>query len=145
MLKKLINLIEYLPTICENVHMVGNEKHGTTVLNSPSIRGRQIVAALPLAELEGNSDRMTGPHTFIVFVLEKTPTVSGTPEQARGQYIDCARQLERILEKITADITGGSAGPCPLLTGFDLQGVQVTPEAGVFSGWGGFSATITLK
>ncbi len=89
---------------------------------------------------------MTGPHTFIIFVLEKTLAASGTPEQSRGQYVECAIQLGKILEKITGDITGESAGePCPLLAGFDLQGVQVTPEAGVFGGWGGFSATITLR
>lgn len=145
MLKKLVNLIEYLPTIGEGVHIVGDEPNGATRLNSPAIRGRQIVVALPLAELEGNCDHMTGPHTFIVFVVEKTPAASGTPEQVRRQYIECARQLEKILGKITGDITGGNGRQCPLLAGFDLKGVQVTPEAGVFGSWSGFSATITLR
>jgi hypothetical protein len=146
MLKKLINLIEYLPTIGDNVHIVGNEQEGTTALNTAVLDGRQIVAVLPLAILEGNCDSMTGAHVPMIFVLEKTPTTSDTPVRAQARYIECARQLEAILEKIAADITLGSGGrPCPLLTGFDLQGVRIIPEANVFGGWSGFSATITLR
>jgi hypothetical protein len=82
----------------------------------------------------------------MIFVIEKTPTSSGTPAKDRARFIECARQLERILNKIATDITdGGGGGPCPLLAGVDLQGVQVTPEANVFGGWSGFSATITLR
>ena len=145
MLTKLINLIEYLPTIDANIRIVGDEKNGTTVLNSSGIQGRQVVAALPFAELEGDCDRMTGSHAFIVFVVEKAPASSGTPKKIQGQYIECARHLDKILGKITDDITGGNGRQCPLLSGFDLKGVQVMPEAGVFGGWSGFSATITLR
>jgi hypothetical protein len=145
MLKKLINLIEYLPTIGERVHIVGDEKEGTIALNSPAVVGCQIVAVLPLAMLEGNCDSMTGAHVPIIFVVDKTPAASGTPAQAQARYIECARQLETILGKITDDMTDGNGRPCPLLAGLDLQGVQVTPEANVFGGWCGFSATITLR
>ncbi len=147
MLKKLINLIEYLPTIGEDVHIVSDEQQGTTALNSAVLRGRQIVAVLPLAVLEGNSDSMTGTHTPILFVVDKAPTVGVTPENIHEQYIECARGLEEILGRIALDMTTGREGgpPCPLLAGLDLVGAQVTPEAGVFGGWNGFSATITLR
>jgi hypothetical protein len=146
MLKKLINLIKYLPALSENIHIVGDKDNATTCLNSPALKGRQIVAALPLNELEGNSDNLSGPLVFIVFVLEKALTTSGTPERAQKQYIESVLQLEKILDKIAGDITGaGDGGQCPLLAGFDLQGVQVMPEASIFGGWNGYSATITLR
>ena len=77
MLEKITRLIKY----CRNIHegmtdvpapfLVANEDQGTLVLNSPKREPRQIVISLPEATLTGDCDNIKGPHTLIIFVLEK--------------------------------------------------------------------------
>jgi hypothetical protein len=142
MFAKLIKLIDYLPTLGENVHIVGDEQNGTIALRSSALVGPQIVVALPSAEMDGNCDALNGPLTLIVFALEKALAASSTPPQMRGQYRGCVEQLEQIIGKMTDDMTSGE---CPLLCGMDMQEVTLMPEAGVFGGWNGYSATIVMR
>ena len=87
MLEKITRLIKY----CRNIHegktdvpapfLVANEDQGTLVLNSPKREPRQIVISLPEATLTGDCDNIKGPHTLIIFVLEKGKEQTRTQEQ----------------------------------------------------------------
>ena len=151
MLGKLKRIIEYCQTI--NVghpvpapHIVADENQGTTVLNSPSIEGPQIIISMPLAKLSGNCDGMAGPHTFIIYTLEKAKEMTATQCNVVGQYLATVCMLNKVLKKFSADIGGqGLPGTCPLLADMELIETEVLPAAGVFGGWNGYSAAITLK
>lgn len=127
-------------------HIVADENQGTTVLNSPTLTGPQIVISLPMARLSGSCDGMTGPHTFIIYALDKVRDITATRNEVVGQYLATADLLNTMLWKFTADIGGQiSHGGCPLLAGMEFIEVEVMPAAGVFGGWNGYSAAITLK
>ena len=152
MLEKIIRLIKY----CRNIHegmadipvpfLVATEDQGTLVLNSPKREPRQIVISLPEATLTGDCDNIKGPHTLIIFALEKAKEQTRTPEQSDRLYLETADILERLLVKFINDISGASpTGNCPLLCGMEFVEAGIQPEAGRFGGWDGWSATLTLK
>ena len=105
MLEKITKLIKY----CRNIHegmddvpaplLVATEDQGTLVLNSPKREPRQIVISLPEATLTGDCDNIKGPHTLIIFVLEKAKEQTRTPEQSERLYLETADLLKRLLAK----------------------------------------------
>lgn len=152
MFEKIIRLIKY----CRNIHegmagipaplFVATEDQGTLVLNSPKREPRQIVISLPEATLTGDCDNIKGPHTLIIFVLEKAKEQTRTPEQSERLYLETADLLKRLLTRFINDISGASpTGDCPLLCGMEFVEAGILPEAGRFGGWDGWSATLTLK
>lgn len=151
MLGKLKRIIEYCQTINVGLpvpapHIVADKDQGTTVLNSPSIKGSQIIISMPLANLSGNIDGMAGHHAFIIYTLEKAKEMTATQCNVVGQYLATVCMLNKVLEKFSADIGGqGLPGTCPLLADMELIEIEVLPAAGVFGGWNGYSAAITLK
>lgn len=151
MLENIKRIIEYCQTINTGIfvpapHIVADENQGTTVLNNPSLAGPQVIISLPLAKLSGNSNGMTGPHTFIIYTLEKAKEMTATQCNVVGQYLATIDILDIILEKFSNDIGGqGISGMCPLLAGMEFIEIEVLPAAGVFGGWNGYSAAITLK
>ena len=151
MLKNIKRIIDYCRTISDGhtipaPHIVADENQGTSVLNSPAIEGPQLIISMPLAKLSGNCDAMTGPHTFIIYALEKGQAMTATKCNFVGQYLATVNMLNDVLEKFSADIGGqGSPGVCPLLAGMELIEIEVLPAAGVFGGWNGYSAAISLK
>ena len=152
MLTKLINLIEYCQAVAVEIpniskpHIVADKEQGTTVLNNPSIIGPQTVISLPLASLGGDCDNPGGSYTVMIFALEKGLEQSGTQPQYVAQYLETADLLGRLLGKFLKDMGGSSTGrSCPILTGMEISECIVAPEAGIFGGWNGYSATLTLK
>ncbi len=152
MLKKLINLIEYCETVADDMpdvpkpFVVADKEQGTTALNTPAIVGPQVVIALPLASLAGDCDNPTGSYTVVIFALEKGLEQTGTRPQYVAQYLKTAGLLGRLLGKFLADMGGSSTGrSCPILTGMEVSECIIAPEAGIFGGWNGYSATLTLK
>ncbi|MEG2063526.1 MAG: hypothetical protein RRY23_00145 [Alistipes sp.] len=151
MLKNLKRIIEYCQTINDGLpipapHIVADEMQGTTVLNNPSFTGLQIIISMPLAKLSGDCDGMNGPHTFIIYALEKAKEVTATQCNVVEQYLTMVDMLNTILEKFSEDIgSQGSLGACPLLADMDLIEIEVLPSAGMFGGWNGYSAAVTLK
>ena len=151
MLEKLKRIIEYCQIINAGLpvpapHIVADESQGTTVLNNPTIEGQQVIISIPLAKLSGNIDSMTGPHAFIIYALEKAPAMTATQCNVIGQYLTTLNLLKMILEKIASDIGGqGTPEGCPLLAGMELNEIEVLPVAGLFGGWNGYSAAVTLK
>ena len=152
MLEKITKLIKY----CRNIHegmddvpaplLVATEDQGTLVLNSPKLEPRQIVISLPEATLTGDCDNIKGPHTLIIFVLEKAKEQTRTPEQSERLYLETADLLKRLLAKFINDISETSSLEiCPLLCGMEFVEAVILPEAGRFGGWDGWSATLTLK
>lgn len=150
MLEKTIRLIKY----CQNInagmnnipapHLVATEDQGSLTLNSPKHTPQQVVISLPQAALAGSCNNIKGPHTFIIFVLEKGKEQTRT--QSDNLYLRTAEMLEQLLTKIVDDISGNnSSGQCPLLCGMELVAVEIIPEAGRFGGWNGWSATLTLE
>ncbi len=152
MLEKIIRLIKYCRTINEglsntpNPILVAAEDQGSLALNSPRRAPLQIVISLPQASLSGNCDNMTGPHTLIIFALEKGRDQTRTAEQSDQLYMDTAYILEQLLAKFIDDISGArTSGQCPLLYGMELIEVEILPETGRFGGWDGWSAALVLK
>lgn len=151
MLENLKRIIEYCQTINTGIpvpapHIVADENQGTTILNSPSIEGPQIIISMPLAKLSGDCDGMAGPLTFIIYALEKAQAMTATKYNVIGQYLATVNMLNKVLEKFSTDIGGqGSPGVCPLLAGMEFIEIEVLPAAGVFGGYNGYSAAITLK
>ena len=152
MLKKLINLIKYCETVADDMpdvpqpFVVADKEQGTTALNTPAIVGPQVVIALPLASLAGDCDNPTGSYTVVIFALEKGLEQTGTRPQYVAQYLKTAGLLGRLLGKFLADMGGSSTGrSCPILTGMEVSECIIAPEAGIFGGWNGYSATLTLK
>lgn len=152
MFEKIKRLIKYCRIINEGMadiptpFLVATEDQGTLVLNSPKRLPRQVVISLPQATLSGDCDNIKGPHTLIIFVLEKEKEQTRTPEQADRLYLETADMLGQMLAKFIADISGArEAGQCPLLYGMEFVEVEILPEAGRFGGWDGWSATLTLK
>ena len=151
MLGNLRRIIEYcinlnVDALTPVPHVVADESQGTTVLNSPTLTGPQIVISMPMARLSGSCDGMTGPHTFIIYTLDKARDLTSTRNEVVGQYLATADLLSKLLRKFAADIGGQSSpGVCPLLAGMEFKEVEVMPAAGVFGGWNGYSAAITLK
>ena len=101
MLENLIRIIEYCQTINVGLsvpepHIVADENQGTTVLNSPSIEGPQIIISMPLAKLSGNCDGITGPHTFILYTLEKAKEMTATKCNVVGQYQHAEKSARKI-------------------------------------------------
>lgn len=104
MLENLIRIIEYCQTINVGLsvpepHIVADENQGTTVLNSPSIEGPQIIISMPLAKLSGNCDGITGPHTFILYTLEKAKEMTATKCNVVGQYLAMINMLKKVLRE----------------------------------------------
>lgn len=153
MLKKLQRLIKYCETIAADKpevpkpHIVADKEQGTSALNSPSIEGQQTIIALPLASFAGDCDNPAGSFTVVIFALEKGLEQSGTESKYVAQYLRTIELLGLLLEKFLSDMGGGSvtAGSCPILNGMEVSECIVAPEAGIFGGWNGYSATITLK
>lgn len=151
MLEKIKRIIEYCQTINIGLpvpapHIVADENQGTTVLNSPSIEGTQIIISMPLAKLSGNCDGMAGPHTLIIYALEKAQIMTATKCDVVGQYLETLDMLNALLGKFSSDIGGqGMPEVCPLLGGMEFIEIEVLPAAGLFGGWNGYSAAITLK
>ena len=151
MLENLRRIIEYCETMATGLpvptpHIVADENQGTTVLNNPTLEGPQVVISLPLAKLTGNSDAMAGPLTFLIYTLEKAQAMTATQYTVVGQYLAMVDLMKVILEKFAADIGGQSAyGTCPLLAGMELHEIELLPTAGMFGGWNGYSAAVTLK
>jgi len=152
MLKRLTLLIEYCAAIADDMpdvpqpFVVADKEQGTTALNTPAIAGLQSVIALPLASLSGDCDNPTGSYTVMIFALEKGLEQTGTRPQYVAQYLKTAGLLGRLLGKFLADMGGSSTGgSCPILTGMEVSECLVAPEAGIFGGWNGYSATLTLK
>lgn len=152
MLTKLINLIEYCKTVAVEIpdipelHIVADKEQGTTVLNNATAKKIQTVISLPLASFEGDCDNPSGSYTVMIFALEKGLEQSGTQSRYVAQYLKTADLLGRLLGKFLADMGGSSTGPsCPILTGMEVSECIVAPEAGIFGGWNGWSATLTLK
>ncbi len=152
MLTKLINLIEYCQTVGVEIpdipepHIVADKEQGTTILNSPSIEGPQVVISLPLASLAGDCDNPSGSYTAMIFAVEKGLEQSSTQPRYVAQYLKTAGLLGRLLGKFLTDMGGSSTGrSCPILTGMEISECIVVPEAGIFGGWNGYSATLTLK
>lgn len=152
MLEKITRLIKYCRHIHENLPdipaplLVATEDEGTLVLNAPNRAARQIVIALPQATLAGDCDHIRGPHTLILFVLEKRKEQTRTPEQTDKLYLETADTLNRLLTKFINDLSGASPdGQCPLLCGMEFVEAEIVPEAGRFGGWDGWSAALTLK
>lgn len=152
MLEKITRLINY----CRNIHdrqadipaphLVASEDQGALVLNSPMHASRQIVISLPQASLTGDCDNIKGPHTLIIFALEKAKAQTNTPEQTDRLYLETADLLGRLLSQFIEDIAGATpTGACPLLRGMEFIEAEILPEAGRFGGWDGWSATLTLK
>ena len=152
MLEKLQRLIKYCETIAvgrsdiPQPHIVADKDQGTSVLNSPSIKGPQVVISLPLASLSGDCDHIAGPFSFIIFALDKGAEQSRTQPQYVAQYLQTIELLDRLLGKFLSDMGGSASGEsCPMLTGMEVAECEIDPEAGIFGGWNGYSATITLK
>lgn len=151
MLENTERLINYLRNITVGLslplpHIVADEDQGTVVLNSPRYDGVQVIVALPRANLAGNCDDVGGTHTFIIFCIEKGKQQSETQETLLSQYSKTLGLLNSILDKIARDTCGdGSGDGCSLLAGKDFREIALVPEAGIFGGWNGWSATITLK
>lgn len=151
MLRNLRKLTDYLHALAgapgmPPVHVVADESQGTLALNSPARITPQIVIALPNATLSGNSDSMTGPLGFILFALDKEQAQAATADSRKSSYDRTAELLGSVLRKILDDISGGADGDrCPLLGGMDASEITVLPEAGIFGGWNGWSATITIR
>ncbi len=152
MLKKLINLIEYCETVADDMPdvpqpcIVADKEQGTTALNTPAIKGPQVVIALPLASFAGDCDNPIGSYTVMIFALEKGMEQTGTRPQYVAQYLKTVGLLGRLLGKFLADMGGSSTtGSCPILTGMEVSECIIAPEAGIFGGWNGYSATLTLK
>lgn len=54
--------------------------------------------------------------------------------------------LNAALGKFSSDIGGQDMpGGCPLLGGMEFIEIEVLPAVGMFGGWNGYSAAITLK
>lgn len=105
-----------------------------------------MVIALPLASLAGDCDNPTGSYTVVIFALGKGLEQIGTRPQYVAQYLKTAGLLGRLLGKFLADMGGSSTGhSCPILTGMEISECIIAPEAGIFGGWNGYSATLTLK
>lgn len=152
MLKKLQQLIKYCKTITDDKpdvpkpHIVADKEQGTSVLNSPSIKGPQTIIALPLASFAGDCDNPVGSFTVMLFALEKGLEQSGTESKYVDQYLATIELLGQLLEKFLSDMGGSTTGgSCPILNGMEISECIVAPEAGIFGGWNGYSATITLK
>lgn len=152
MLKKLQQLIKYCKTITDDKpdvpkpHIVADKEQGTSVLNSPSIKGPQTIIALPLASFAGDCDNPAGSFTVMLFALEKGLEQSGTESKYVDQYLATIELLGQLLEKFLSDMGGSTTtGSCPILNGMEISECIVAPEAGIFGGWNGYSATITLK
>ncbi len=152
MLKRLTRLIEYCATIADDMPdvpqpcIVADKDQGTTALNTPAIKGPQVVIALPLASLAGDCDNPTGSYTVVIFALEKGLEQTGTRPQYVAQYLKTVGLLGRLLGKFLSDMGGMTESEsCPILTGMEVSECTIAPEAGVFGGWNGYSATITLK
>lgn len=151
MLENIKRIIEYCQTLNAGLpvpepHVVADENQGTTLLNNPTIEGPQLIISMPLAKLSGNSDGMTGPLTFIIYALEKARETTATKCSVVGQYLATLDMMNTILAKFSADIGGqGVPGTCSLLAGMDFVEVEMLPAAGVFGGWNGYSAAITIK
>lgn len=152
MLEKITRLINYCRNMHERLadlpapHLVASEDQGTLVLNSPMRASRQIVISLPQASLTGDCDNIKGPHTLIIFALEKAKAQTNTPEQTDRLYLETADLLGRLLSQFIEDIAGATpTGACPLLRGMEFIEAEILPEAGRFGGWDGWSATLTLK
>lgn len=151
MLKKLQRLIRYCETIASGMtdvpkpHIVADKEQGTSALNSPSIQGPQTIIALPLASFAGDCDNPAGSFTVVIFALEKGLEQSGTESKYVDQYLRTIELLGQLLEKFLSDMGGSTTGGCPILNGMEISECIVAPEAGIFGGWNGYSATITLK
>lgn len=151
MLKKVQRIIEYCSTLADRLpavsglHIVADEEQGTGLLNNPALFGPQVVIALPMASLTGNCDATVGQHSLIIFAVEKAKSATATQSSLVEQYLAMSRLLETILTRLLDDIAEGAGGGCPLLAGMEFVEVVITPEAGRFGGWNGWSATITLK
>lgn len=152
MLEKITRLINYCRNMHERLadlpapHLVASEDQGTLVLNSPMRDSQQVVISLPQASLTGDCDNIKGPHTLIIFALEKAKAQTNTPEQTDRLYLETADLLGRLLGQFIEDIAGANpTGACPLLRGMEFIEAEILPEAGRFGGWDGWSATLTLK
>ena len=152
MFEKIKRLIKYCRIINEGMtdvptpFLVATEDQGALVLNSPKRSPRQVVISLPQATLSGDCDNIKGPHTLIIFALEKGKEQTRTSEQTDRLYLATAEVLGQLLAKFIDDISGARKdGQCPLLCGMEFVEVEILPEAGRFGGWDGWSATLTLK
>lgn len=151
MLQNLKRVIDYCQTFGSGdsfprPHIVADENQGTTVLNNPSLAGPQIIISMPMTKLSGNCDTMTGPHTFIIYTLEKAQDITASKCGVVKQYLSTVEMLDNVLEKFSSDIGGrGSSGTCFQLAGMELIEIEVLPAAGIFGGWNGYSATLTLR
>ncbi len=152
MLKRLTLLIEYCATIADDMPdvpqpcIVADKEQGTIALNTPAIAGLQAVIALPLASLAGDCDNPTGSYTVVIFALEKRLEQTGTRPQYVAQYLKTVGLLGRLLGKFLSGMGGTTESDgCPVLNGMEIAECVIAPEAGIFGGWNGYSATITLK
>lgn len=150
MLEKLAKLIKYAENIGHGIaatpHLVAEESNATTALASPGLNGPQVVVALPMAELSGNTDGMTASHVIIIYALEKRGSSESTPAGQTKQYLRMLDLLGQLIDRFVEDITASSEeDKCPLLCGLDVGEIKVMPESNTFGGWNGWSATIVLN
>lgn len=151
MLQNIQRIIEYCSSLADKIdavpapHIVADEEQATPLLDNPAIAGPQIVIALPMTSLAGNCDTVSSQHTLILFAVEKAKAETATKSSLARQYLSMAGLLETILSRLLDDMAAGADGTCPLLAGMEFVEATVTPEAGRFGGWNGWSATVTLR
>ncbi len=150
MFAKLTNLINYLQGINEhsdcNTIFVTNEDEGSKLLRQPAEKGTQVVIALPVAEISGDCQINIGNMSFIIFVVDKSRSATSNAEDVVNESLQLLSKLNAITDVALNDIAGlGHTSLSELLAGFELVGCEIAPEANIFGGWFGWSATITLR
>lgn len=112
----------------------------TTTLDK--LAGDQVLLARPEMRQYGDSDGYEETIDTAVFVLAKDLGAGRTQAKEDAQFERLADIADKVLSKIDNTVT---AGDCPLLAGFIVTDIVVTPEVQIFGSWQGYSIAITFR
>lgn len=106
------------------------------------LSGPQIIAARSECKQSGDADGYSSILSTVVFVLDKGLGTGKTEERENEQYLKLAGLADAALARIADDATSGL---CNLLSGLELDSVDITPESSIFGGWCGYSIEISFR